>query len=478
MPSAAAGKPLPRMGPQRIYASLYSWTPAYPATEAIPYDVLPPLFDIDRMNADVHWLVNEVGPRVHQSTEERAARDGVSSRLSAAGWTVIQSGESPVACRGNGGKLFLAHVDTVAKSPGAVDNAGAVAVLLELARTTEAPDLCLAFPVGEENGLHGSRILAESWESIGMAPLSLVVSLDLIGDGTPTGIDLNTPWGSNELQWLQQNTNIDVPYLHRTFGRALPQWRSDHAHFVSRGLLGFNLITRSDSGIFAHYHQPSDTTVRTESLTAVAADLEGMATAPLPARGPGDPAVPMGGWVFPGWATWLTISTGLLSGFAGLPQWKLSLGDLARAIAAGSLAAIPMLTLTHMGFPSDVAELTAQTQMGISPSGWWITAPFAIATAWLTWLWAWRKLPGQGHPALPAAIFAALGLALDPLIALPFALAAVLVRVHRLFGLIPVFLLMRPEPLRELSFHGLLDPVFWPVIFILAWPAFGRGKKR
>ncbi|MGB0639386.1 MAG: M28 family metallopeptidase [Myxococcota bacterium] len=440
--------------------------------------MLPPLFDIDRMNADVHWLVNEVGPRVHRSSEERAARDGVSTRLLDAGWAVKYAGETPIACRGNGGKLFLAHIDTVPNSPGAVDNAGAVAILLELARTTEANDLCLAFPVGEENGLYGSRILADSWNTIGLAPLELIVSLDLIGDGTPTAIDLNTPWGSNELDWLQTNTAIDVPYLHRTFGRALPQWRSDHAHFVSRGLLGFNLITRSESGVFAHYHQASDTTVRTESLVAVASDLEGMATASAPTRGDADPAVPMGSWVFPGWATWLTISAGLLSGLAGLPKWKLSLGDLARAIAAGCLAAIPMLTLTHVGFPSDVAELTAHTQMGIQATGWWTAAPFAIATAWLTWLWAWRKLPGKGDSAFPAAIFAALGLALDPLVALPFALAAILVRIHRLFGLLPLVLLLRPEPLRELSFHGLLEPVFWPVIFILAWPAFGRGPNR
>ncbi|MAY79214.1 MAG: hypothetical protein CL930_00330 [Deltaproteobacteria bacterium] len=430
------------------------------------------------MNTDVHWLVNDIGPRVHRSAEERAARDGVVSRLTEAGWTVIQAGDSPVACRGKGGKLFMAHVDTVAQSPGAVDNAGAVAILLELARTTSSQDLCLAFPVGEENGLYGSRILAESWNTLGLAPLALVVSLDLVGDGTPTGIDLDAPWGGSELNWLEDHTEIDVPYLHRAFGRALPQWRSDHAYFVSRGHLGFNLITRSESGIFAHYHQPTDTTVRTDSLVAVAAALEGMATAPTPPRSQGDPAVPMGGWVFPGWATWLTISTGFLSGLAGLPDWKSSIGDLARAMVAGVLAAVPMYALTHMGFPSEIAERTAHTQMGISPSGWWVTAPFAIGSAWLVWLAAWRKLPGHGHPALPAAIFAALGLLLDPLVALPFALAAVLVRIHRLFGLIPVILLMRPEPLRELSFHGLLEPVFWPVIFILAWPAFGRGTRR
>ena len=93
------------------------------------------------------------------------------------------------------------------------------------------------------------------------------------------------------------------------------------------------------------------------------------------------------------------------------------------------------------------------------------------------WLWVWRALPGTGHPALVAGLFTILALALDPIIALPFAVAALLVRVHPLLGLLPAVILIRPEPLRELAFHGLLPPWLWPALFVLTWAAIGRPKR-
>ena len=440
--------------------------------------MLPPAFDSDRALADVHWLVEDLGPRKFRSAEEEAAVAGVLERLKTAGWQPKILDGSPIACRGAGTSLFLAHVDTVPMSPGAVDNAAGVAILLELARSSEASDLCLGFPIGEEAGLVGSKRMSKAWASAGFAPLNLVVALDLIGEGTPTAVDLSRAWGSEELRWLGDNTTLDVPYLYRAFGRALPQWRSDHAYFALSGVLSFQIMTRGKDVVFTRYHQPTDKAVDPVAMMATAAALEGMAKAPPPSRGDPDPALPFLGAVIPGTVVWSTIGLGLLSAAQGLPRARDSMADIVRLICMVAVAAIAMTVLTNIGFPSHEAEQTAAVTMGQSATGWWAAAPWAVGLAWVCWLGVWRALPGSGHPAFIAGVFTLLALMLDPIIALPFAAAALLVRIHPLLGLLPAIILIRPEPLRELAFHGLLDPWMWPALFVLTWPAIGRIRRR
>jgi hypothetical protein len=440
--------------------------------------VLPPAFDSDRALADVHWLVEDVGPRKFQSAEEGAAVAGVLARLETAGWQPKMLAGSPIACRGTGSTLFLAHVDSVPMSPGAVDNAAGVAILLELARSSEASNLCLGFPIGEEVGLVGSEGMSKGWASAGLGPLNLVVSLDLIGEGTPTAVDLSRAWGSEELRWLGEHTTLDVPYLYRAFGRALPQWRSDHAHFAVSGVLSFQIMTRGKDVVFTRYHQQTDSTVDPAAMVATASALEGMAKAKPPSRGDPDPALPLLGVLIPGSVVWSTIGLGLLSAAQGLPRARDSVADLARLACMVAVAAVAMTALTHIGFPSHEAEMTAAATMGQSATGWWAAAPWAVGLAWIAWLGVWRVLPGSGHPAFIAGVFTLGALMLDPIIALPFAVAALLVRIHPLFGLLPAIILIRPEPLRELAFHGLLAPWMWPVLFVLSWPAIGRIRRR
>jgi len=433
---------------------------------------------MDRVLADVHWLVEEIGPRRPRSGAEKAAVDGVIQRLEAAGWTPIPGVESPVACRGKGGRLFLAHVDSVPGSPGAIDNAGSVAVLLELARTTNASDLCLGFPVQEEAGLIGSRDLAYMWDDLGVGPLELVVAAEFIGDGTPTAMDLWDVWGHEELRWLMDNTDIDIPFRHHLVGRTMPVWRSDHAYFADHGVLSFNLINRSEHNVHIRYHQPSDDTVKPEALKASFEVFEQMATAPPIKRGEGDPAVRIGPWLLPGSVTWLTIGMGLLSGIPGLPTWRASVADFIRTCVTALLAGAAMWLLTHIGFPVHEAEQTAHHALDVPISGWWAAAPWAVGLGWLIWVGMWKVLPGKGHPALASAMLCLVALMAGPLFAFPFALGALAVRIHPLFGIAPVVLWLQPSVLREITFHGLAAPWMWSLLFLATWPAFGRRKSN
>ena len=300
---------------------------------------VPPAFDVDRAMADVHWLVAEVGPRPHASAEERAASAGVAARLRGAGWQPIEVGSPPtvVACRGRGGRLFLAHVDTVPGSPGAVDNAAGVATLLELARTTEAPDLCLGFPVGEETGLVGSRALADApaaWSPDGALP-ELVVSLDLTGHGELAMMGLGTAWGASHLDWLTTHLDPLPPTLwaYSVYSRLLPQAeRSDHQPFALRGVPAMLLLGKGEGGVFGAYHQPADVQVHPPAVEATAAALEALGTAPAPP--PASPATAgfvFLGWHVPGGAVWGVLALGLAAGLRDLRALRELPGWLLRA---------------------------------------------------------------------------------------------------------------------------------------------------
>ena len=437
--------------------------------------MIPLVVDMDRVLADVHWLVEEIGPRESNSDAERLAVAGVKERLQDADWTLLEGLDSPVACRGNGQRLFLAHVDTVPNSPGAIDNAGSVAVLLALARHTRATDLCIGFPVQEEVGLIGSIQIAKAWQTRGLGPLELVVAAEFIGDGEPTAMDLWSAWGHEELSWLVEHTDIEIPFRHHIVGRTMPVWRSDHAPFAIQGILSFNFINRSADAVHTRYHQPNDDSVQPEALARSAQIFEQLATAPPIPRGHGDPAFRIGAVVLPGSVTWLMITVGLFSGLPGLPRWKSSLADLVRSAFVAGVAGAAMWLLTSIGFPVHEAEATAHRTLGIPASGWWVAAPWAVGIGWFLWFWLWRMLPGQGHPAFAASCLCLLALTAGPLLALPFALVALAVRIHRLFGIGVALLWLQPSVLREITFHGLATPGMWGLLLLAAWPAFGRS---
>jgi Peptidase family M28 len=183
-----------------------------------------------------------------------------------------------------------AHYDTVPGTPGADDNASAVAVMLELARRLsrerlKAPVLFAAFTLEEPpaylTGHQGSRIFVRSCRTSGDRVLGAII-LEMVGftaahqhypylarwpgypaEGNFIGIIANwRSWrvGRAVLRGFRKNTGLPVESLFLPFnGRLLPETRlSDHASFWDAGLPAL-MIT--DTAFFRNpnYHLPSDT---------------------------------------------------------------------------------------------------------------------------------------------------------------------------------------------------------------------------
>ena len=485
----------------------------------------PPSLDLDRIVADVHWLVEEVGPRYTGSKADHDAWVGIESRLKRFNWEPIHVGLTGnlVACRGDGQTLLLAHHDTVHDSPGAVDNAAGVAILLEIARITEAQNLCLGFPTGEEIGLIGSKAMADSLgvDSLGNvgkqgasntravdsasdnftykwpvpAP-KLVVALDLVGHGKLAINGLGQFWGDSELQWLldtvalsnagsssqsgshTQTAPIDIPLTYRTISKAFPAMeRSDHGPFSEAGVLSMHLLGRNENGIFPNYHTKDDITVEPEALIETVQVLQSIVNGPPPpTTKTSGPAFAFMGALVPSGLVWAIIGTGIASGLADIRKVSSMLSILWRAVAAIFITAGVMAGISASGwFDSSPPEKTAKLLLGTPDTGWWNGATFALAAGCIAWLMLrhWWKPKGSG--ALLASFMSLSLLIIDPLLAAPMALSALLCRIHPLLAMLPAALLLRPDALRELAFHGLLSPAWWGVLWLLAAPSMGSG---
>lgn len=184
--------------------------------------------------------------------------------------------------------LIGAHYDTVVASPGADDNASALAVLLDVAdqlrySVVTRPVWLAAFCL-EEQGLLGSRAFTRHLKEIGQ-PLYGAIVLECVGyisheagsQGTPPGIPITVPTVGNFLGIVGNDASRDlIAVVERSArsaapamptlalavpgrGEALPDVRrSDHAAFWDEG---YPAVMLTDTANFRnpHYHLPSDT---------------------------------------------------------------------------------------------------------------------------------------------------------------------------------------------------------------------------
>lgn len=183
-----------------------------------------------------------------------------------------------------------AHYDTVPQTPGADDNASAVAVLIELGRRlaergAPAPVRLVAFTLEEPPSYmtrhQGSRVFVRELRGSGERVLGAVV-LEMVGYTTPKqhypwflrwagypregnfiGIVGNwgsRPFGETVLGGFRRNPALPVESLFVPFnGWVVPATRfSDHASFWDRGLPA---VMVTDTAFFRNhnYHAPSDT---------------------------------------------------------------------------------------------------------------------------------------------------------------------------------------------------------------------------
>ena len=186
--------------------------------------------------------------------------------------------------------LVGAHYDTVPGTPGADDNASAVAVLLELAgrlrnERLKAPVLFAAFTLEEppaySTGHQGSRVFVRSCQSNSNRMLGAIV-LEMVGYTAPRQhypylarwpgypaqgdfIGIIGNWRSLRFGWtvlkgFRENQSLPVRSLFLPFnGWMLPEARlSDHASFWDAGLPA---VMVTDTAFFRNpnYHLPSDT---------------------------------------------------------------------------------------------------------------------------------------------------------------------------------------------------------------------------
>jgi hypothetical protein len=268
----------------------------------------------DSLREHVNALAVDIGPRTPLNNDSLArAADYIHSVFEDAHLSVREQGYQyhgqrvtnvlathPTATGAAAYYVVGAHYDTVPGTPGADDNASAVAVMLELARRLshqrlKAPVLFAAFTLEEPpaylTGHQGSRFFVRSCRSSGDRVLGAII-LEMVGftaprqhypylarwpgypaEGNFIGIIANwRSWrvGRAVLRGFRRNTGLAVESLFLPFnGRLLPETRlSDHASFWDAGLPAL-MIT--DTAFFRNpnYHLPSDT-IDTLDLTFMA----------------------------------------------------------------------------------------------------------------------------------------------------------------------------------------------------------------
>lgn len=284
----------------------------------------------DALRAHVEALVIDIGPRTPFTANslERAATY-IQSVLVDAGYVVTKQpyqyldyrvanviGSTAAAAGSSDFYVVGAHYDTVPTTPGADDNASAVAVMLEVARRVakaglNLPVLFVAFTL-EEPPAHltrhqGSRVFVRQSRKSGNRVLGAII-LEMVGytarrqhypfvrrwpgypaEGNFIGIIGNwrsRRFGHTILQGFRKNTLLPVESLFVPFnGWILPATRlSDHASFWDAG---WPALMVTDTAFFRNpnYHLPSDTigTLDFDFMAGLVMSLE-LALLELPAR--------------------------------------------------------------------------------------------------------------------------------------------------------------------------------------------------
>lgn len=407
--------------------------------------------------------------------------------------------------------LIMAHYDSVPSSPGAIDNAAAVGVLIELAKVLgDSPrPVILMFTANEETGLVGAEAFAERRGS----EIDFAIALDLIGgDGELVVNGASTLIGSAELAWLARGADragvtLRAPLAHRVLSRWWPQAeRSDHGPFTRRGIRAMHFYHRGNDGdwIDLAYHSAEDVPARVhrESVDELARVLYALTREPIPAHGGDGFWLPVASnTVVPRWAL-LALCLACYGAIALLATTRrrregrgLGLLVAIPCCAAGAAAIILLEHLLGGGHPAPwlhaplrwlsgelllLAGLVGLLSRFVARFAPWggerrylalsVISLLAIGTAWLVagaaeLAWVWLV------PALLASVSPRLGRA----------------RVLSLAALLlPLVLVLAPTQVREAAWNGVLPPAvpFGVWIAILGFPSFGgiawylRARER
>ncbi len=167
--------------------------------------------------------------------------------------------------RGRDENLTIAcgHYDSVARSPGATDNAGGVAVLLKAAehfsRHRPARHLRIIFFSGEELGLRGSFAYVQRHKKEIKERLGLVVNVDVAGD--ELGRNELVVLGTQRLQGYAEGITRELGHF---FHSSLDVYSSDCMPFAVLEVPSVNLA-REGGESSSLIHTPGDRAERTSA---------------------------------------------------------------------------------------------------------------------------------------------------------------------------------------------------------------------
>jgi hypothetical protein len=481
-----------------------------------------PGIDVDRVMVHVGSMM-VLGPRPGESEHAREAALYIEKAVTEAGGTVerfpvgvvdltgisvmgatyrdahrVESTDPDLVVRfGPPGKvlLIMAHYDTVPGSPGAVDNATAVGVLIELARVLERarPEygVMLVFTANEEIGLVGAEALAARLGD----DVAFAIALDLIGGSGDLVLNgAGELIGADEMRWLAAAAQragivLRAPLAHRVVSRWWPQVeRSDHGPFTRRGIRAVHFYDRGQDGewIDLAYHSPGDLLPRVDrtSVDEVGRLLFALTRLPPPQPGGAD------GFWLPIVANRIIPRAALIGGELVLAlvtllallslrtaRERVGLGVFAGLVcfagAAGITLGVEVLVRGDHPAPWLHAPLRAEIA-GVLVLGGSLGLLVMLARRLRPWIGELRYLAiaaaiplavGSTLLALGGAELAWIWLAPAATIALAprFGAARVLAVVAAAF---PAVLVLTPDQLREAAWNGFLPPV--PLAVLLA----------
>jgi hypothetical protein len=400
--------------------------------------------------------------------------------------------------------VITAHYDTVPSSPGAVDNAAAVGILIELARVLRdhppPQPVILAFTANEEIGLVGAEALAAKIGS----DVDFAIALDLVGGSGPLVINgASELVGRAELGWIaaaadRAGVAITAPPAHRVISRWWPQAeRADHGAFTRRGIRAVHFYNRGQDGdrIDLAYHSAHDIPSRVDraSVAGVGRLLRALvATAAPPHAGDGY-WVPATRVVVPRWmlvalelvlvaaALLLLVTAPRRERTAGAGLW---LGLLCFVIATALAIAIERAAAG--GHPAPWLHAPLRAELAETAI---LLGAFGLCTRLVARRWSWtgdRRYLALAVIALLGfgVLFFALGAAEIAWVWLvPAATVPLAPRLGRLAplallpALLPPILVLAPGQLREAAWNGFL-PISLPLaawIAVLGAPSIASG---
>lgn len=260
-----------------------SGQPTGEPTATPPRGVRPGDLDTGVAVSAVRHLAGTIGPRLATDGAHRRAAGWVADELRASGYDVrrqaldVPAGDSwgvPVDAGRSANVVATpegldtaqphlvvgAHLDTVAVSPGAEDNASGVGVLLAVAdavagRRTRLPVVLVAFGAEEPRGPtdadhhYGSRAYVASLRPAQRRAVRGMVSLDRVGVGERVPVGSAGEGDPVQRRLLAAAGRAGVPVVAEAFSRS-----SDHWSFVRAGLPG----ARLGSTPYAGYHSARD----------------------------------------------------------------------------------------------------------------------------------------------------------------------------------------------------------------------------